>query len=88
MVFGIKLISNMFKKFFQKNWLIIIILVIASFLRLYKIADYMEFLGDQGRDVVIIKDFWKSFNLFFIVILKTPPQKAPFFNLNWWGYIG
>ena len=56
----------MFKKFFQKNWLIIIILVIASFLRLYKIADYMEFLGDQGRDVVIIKDFWKSFNLFFI----------------------
>lgn len=26
----------------------------------------MEFLGDQGRDVVIIKDFWKNGNLFFI----------------------
>lgn len=26
----------------------------------------MEFLGDQGRDVVVIKDFWKNFNLFFI----------------------
>jgi len=26
----------------------------------------MEFLGDQGRDVVIIKDFWQNGNLFFI----------------------
>ena len=35
-------------------------------LRLYRISDYMEFLGDQGRDVVIIKDFLKNGNLFFI----------------------
>ncbi len=26
----------------------------------------MEFLGDQGRDVSIIKDFWQNGNLFFI----------------------
>lgn len=26
----------------------------------------MEFLGDQGRDVTIIKDFWQKGNLFFI----------------------
>ena len=26
----------------------------------------MEFLGDQGRDVIIIKDFWQNGNLFFI----------------------
>lgn len=26
----------------------------------------MEFLGDQGRDVTIIKDFWQNGNLFFI----------------------
>jgi 4-amino-4-deoxy-L-arabinose transferase-like glycosyltransferase len=54
------------KKFLKKYWLLVVILIIASFLRLYKISDYMEFLGDQGRDVVIIKDFLKNGNLFFI----------------------
>jgi len=54
------------KKFLTKNWLIITILVIASFCRLYRISEYMEFLGDQGRDVVIVRDFLKNGNLFFI----------------------
>lgn len=26
----------------------------------------MEFMGDQGRDVIILKDFWQNGNLFFI----------------------
>ncbi len=30
------------------------ILLLAAFLRLYKIADYMTFLGDEGRDVLIV----------------------------------
>jgi 4-amino-4-deoxy-L-arabinose transferase-like glycosyltransferase len=50
----------------KKHWLIIFILLLAAFLRLYKIGDYMEFLGDQGRDVVIVRDFIKNGNLFFI----------------------
>jgi 4-amino-4-deoxy-L-arabinose transferase-like glycosyltransferase len=54
------------KKFLKNNWLLILILLLASFLRLYKIGDYMEFLGDQGRDVLIIRDFLKHGNLFFI----------------------
>jgi len=54
------------KKFLKKNWILIIILILASFLRLYRISDYMEFLGDQGRDVLIIRDFLKHGNLFFI----------------------
>jgi len=54
------------KKFLTKNWLIILILLIASFCRLYRISGYMEFLGDQGRDVVIVRDFLKNGNLFFI----------------------
>ena len=33
-----------------------IILVIAAFLRLYRIADYMTFLGDEGRDVLKVYD--------------------------------
>jgi len=55
-----------FKKFIFKNWLLIIILLITAFCRLYRISDYMEFLGDQGRDVIIIRDFLKEGNLFFI----------------------
>ncbi len=34
-----------------------IILVVASFMRLYRIADYMTFLGDEGRDVIIVRRF-------------------------------
>ena len=56
----------MFKTILKKYWPIISILILASFLRLYNISGYMEFLGDQGRDVTIIKDFWKNGNLFFI----------------------
>ncbi|HZQ29892.1 MAG TPA: glycosyltransferase family 39 protein [Patescibacteria group bacterium] len=31
------------------------ILVIGAFLRLYKINEYMTFLGDEGRDVIIVR---------------------------------
>ncbi len=34
--------------------LIALILLLASFLRLYRIADYMTFLGDEGRDVLVV----------------------------------
>ena len=34
---------------------ILVILVLAAYLRLYRIADYMTFLGDEGRDVLIVK---------------------------------
>jgi len=54
------------KKFLSKNWLLLLILLIATFCRLYRISDYMEFLGDQGRDVVIVRDFLKNGNIFFI----------------------
>lgn len=46
--------------------MLIIVLLIAAFCRLFRISDYMEFLGDQGRDVVIVADFLKNGNLFFI----------------------
>ena len=32
-----------------------IILLVASFLRLYRISEYMTFLGDEGRDVIIVR---------------------------------
>lgn len=43
-----------------------LILVASAFFRLYRIGDYAEFLGDQGRDVVIVSDFLKKGDLFFI----------------------
>lgn len=34
--------------------LLIFILLVAAFFRLYKIADYMTFLGDEGRDALVV----------------------------------
>lgn len=49
--------SNL-KKFFSKNFefgTVIFLLILAAFLRLYKISEYMTFLGDEGRDVLVVK---------------------------------
>lgn len=32
-----------------------LILIIGAYLRLYRIRDYMTFLGDEGRDVLVVK---------------------------------
>jgi len=34
---------------------ILLILLLAAFLRLYNISGYMTFLGDEGRDVLVVK---------------------------------
>lgn len=45
----------MFNKLFTKtNGLLILILLLAAFMRLYRIQDYITFLGDEGRDVLIV----------------------------------
>lgn len=45
------------RDFFRQpsNLLLTAIVLLAAFLRLYKISDYMTFLGDEGRDVLIVK---------------------------------
>lgn len=35
--------------------ILIVILLLAAFMRLYRISDYMIFLGDEGRDVLVAK---------------------------------
>ncbi len=35
--------------------ILFIILIIAAYLRLYQIENYMTFLGDEGRDVLVVK---------------------------------
>ena len=42
--------------FLKKNWILILILVIGAFFRLYKIGEYMTFLGDEGRDAIIVRN--------------------------------
>ncbi len=34
---------------------ILVILLVGAYLRLYKISQYMTFLGDEGRDVLVVK---------------------------------
>ncbi|MDO8429474.1 MAG: glycosyltransferase family 39 protein, partial [Candidatus Daviesbacteria bacterium] len=52
------LMSNIFKKI-QNNRLelliLLIILTIAIFLRFFRLSEYMTFLGDEGRDALIVK---------------------------------
>lgn len=43
-----------------------IILLVGAFLRLYKIEAYMTFLGDEGRDVIIVRRFLKYFDLMLV----------------------
>ncbi len=39
-----------------RSWFpIISIVLLGGYLRLYRIADYLTFLGDEGRDVLIVK---------------------------------
>ena len=49
------------------NWVktnrdLLLILVIGSILRLYKIDQYMTFLGDEGRDVIVVRRLLVDFD--------------------------
>lgn len=51
-----KSFSETLFKWTKRNWYILIILIIGAFLRLYKIDQYMTFLGDEGRDSIIVRN--------------------------------
>lgn len=38
-----------------KNWLLIILILLGIFLRFYKLNGFVTFLGDEGRDAIILK---------------------------------
>ncbi len=54
------------KRIFFRDFFLVLILLLAAFLRLYRISGQMEFLGDQGRDVLIVQRFLKKGDLMFI----------------------
>ncbi|MBI2031333.1 MAG: glycosyltransferase family 39 protein [Candidatus Levybacteria bacterium] len=48
------LISNLKSQILSFRSIIIVILIFSAFLRLYRIDEYMTFLGDEGRDVLVV----------------------------------
>ncbi len=54
------------KSFILKNkieiFILAAILLIGAFVRLYKINEYMTFLGDEGRDVIIVRRLLTEFH--------------------------
>ncbi len=38
----------------KENFQLLLIIVLGGFLRLYRIRDYMVFLGDEGRDMLVV----------------------------------
>lgn len=57
---------NWIKKNKFESLLLFIIITIALFLRLHRIGEFMTFLGDEGRDVRIVRDLITKGNLVFI----------------------
>ncbi len=45
---------------------IVSILLLAAFLRLFKISEYMTFLGDEGRDVLVVRHIFSEFDIPFL----------------------
>ncbi|MBI4157849.1 glycosyltransferase family 39 protein [Candidatus Woesebacteria bacterium] len=39
----------------KEFWILLVILLTGAFLRLYRIGEYMTFLGDEGRDAIIVR---------------------------------
>jgi 4-amino-4-deoxy-L-arabinose transferase-like glycosyltransferase len=59
-------IINWVKKNKIEFAILIAILLLASFLRLYRIGDYMTYLGDEGRDVLVVRRLLVYFDLILI----------------------
>ncbi len=38
------------------SYIVLMIILLASFMRLYKISEYMTFLGDEGRDALVARE--------------------------------
>lgn len=59
-------LAKVLTKFKPKHWLLVAIFTVGIFLRLYNIPGSMMFLGDQGRDAMIVKKIIKDFDPVFI----------------------
>jgi 4-amino-4-deoxy-L-arabinose transferase-like glycosyltransferase len=49
-----------------ETFILVLILLVGAFFRLYKIDQYMTFLGDEGRDAIIVRRLLVDFDLILI----------------------
>ncbi|NCP47278.1 phospholipid carrier-dependent glycosyltransferase [bacterium] len=61
-----KTLGEFIKKNKLESFSIFLIILLALCLRLYRISEFMTFLGDEGRDVRIVRDLITKGNLVFI----------------------
>lgn len=66
MFVGSMLLKRIKKNFTPWNLFILIILLVAFILRIYRIAELLDFHYDQGRDALVIWDLWHKGKLFLI----------------------
>lgn len=57
---------NIIKKNPVESFLLLLVIILALGVRLFRIVDYMTFLGDEGRDVRIVRDLITKGDLVFI----------------------
>ncbi len=58
--------SKYFKRLLSiKNVPIFLVLILAGFLRIHRIDEYLTFLGDEGRDVLVVKHILDGFGALF-----------------------
>ncbi len=48
------------------GWIVLVIVIIAAFNRLFRIPENLQFLGDQGRDAIVVARIFKQHDLVFI----------------------
>lgn len=58
----IKSFVDLFRLWIKLNWVLVLILLIGAFLRLYNISGYMTFLGDEGRDAIVVRNLVVNFD--------------------------
>ena len=66
LVSSIKFKVSSIKEWVSQNpkeaFYILVILLIGAFLRLYRIDEYMTFLGDEGRDAIVVRRLLVDFD--------------------------
>jgi len=58
--------TKLVMKFFKKHWFIIILTLIGAFFRLYRLEATIQFLGDQGRDVLVMRHLIIDYDIPFL----------------------
>ncbi len=51
----LRMVKHLKALFVKQNIPIVVILIVAAFMRMYRIDEYLTFLGDEGRDVLVVK---------------------------------